>query len=214
MSAKEGIIKFRMEYTPAAPLPAEELRELNAWRRILVMLKLLGQDPTRYSGWGFGNVSRRLEPFDAPPEQRRYVITGTQTGAIADLRPEHFVVVTECHPAQNTTVAEGPVQPSSESMTHGAVYAADCDIRWVMHVHSPEIWRNAAALGLPITDPAIPYGTPEMSAAVLGLFATTDVCEQRIFSMGGHEDGIVSFGRTAEEAGIALLSILAKALYV
>ena len=213
MSTTEGIIKFRLEYTPAAPLPAQQLRELNAWRKMLVMLKLIGQDPERYAGWGFGNISCRLEPFDAPPELRRYVITGTQTGEIADLRPEHFVVVTECHPAQNTTVAAGPIKPSSESMTHGAVYAADPQIRWVMHVHSPHIWRAAERLGIPVTDPSIPYGTPEMSAAVLKLFETTAVAERRIFSMGGHEDGIVSFGQTAEEAGVALLSVLAKALY-
>lgn len=213
MSTTEGIIKFRIEYTPTGPLPDDELRELNAWRKILVMLKLLGQDPTRYAGYGFGNISHRLEPYDASPEQRRYVITGTQTGHIADLGPEHFVVVNECHPAANMTVAEGPIKPSSESMTHGAVYAADPEIRWVMHVHSPEIWRNAARYGIPTTDASIPYGTPEMSAAVLALFDATDVAERRIFSMGGHEDGIVSFGRTAEEAGIALLSTLAKSLY-
>ena len=29
--------------------------------------------------------------------------------------------------------------------------------------------------------------------------------------MGGHEDGIVAFGRSAEEAGQAVLSVLARA---
>jgi hypothetical protein len=35
--------------------------------------------------------------------------------------------------------------------------------------------------------------------------------ERLIFSMAGHEDGIVVFGRTAEEAGQALLVNLAAA---
>jgi hypothetical protein len=32
-----------------------------------------------------------------------------------------------------------------------------------------------------------------------------------IFAMGGHEDGLVAFGRTAEEAGTVLLRALARA---
>lgn len=213
MATKEGIIKFQMKYQEAPPLPADALRELNAWRKILVLLKLLGQDPGRYAGWGFGNISCRLEPFSAPPTQRSFVITGTQTGDIADLGPEHFVKICECYPAQNLTVAEGPVRPSSETMTHAAVYALDSRIRWVMHGHSPHIWHGAARLGIPTTDVAVPYGTPEMSAEVARLYRTSDMRKRRIFSMGGHEDGICSFGRTAGEAGAVFLAALAESIY-
>lgn len=208
----EGIVKFQAHFTLAAPLPPHETAEISAWRRILIWLQLLGQTPERYEGYGFGNISRRLPPFNAPPEFRRFVITGTQTGGVVDCGPEHYVVIEECHPPRNMVIAVGPARPSSETMTHGAVYAADSRIRWVMHGHSPHIWRNAARLGLPTTDGSIPYGTPEMSAEVLRLFRTTDVRRRRIFVMGGHEDGVVSFGRTAEEAGHALLDALARAL--
>jgi ribulose-5-phosphate 4-epimerase/fuculose-1-phosphate aldolase len=150
----------------------------------------------------------------ASPTRRGFVITGTQTGGVIDAQPEHYVTVKECYPARNLVVAEGPVRPSSESMTHGAIYAQDSRIRWVMHGHSPHIWRNAAALSIPITDATVPYGTPEMSAEVARLFRATDVRRQRVFSMGGHDDGVVSFGRTAEEAGAALLNSLAKSLIV
>lgn len=213
MSHEEGVIKFQMHYTAAPPLPAEAVRELNAWRKILVLLKFIGQDPARYEGYGFGNVSCRLEPWDAPASARRFLITGTQTGEVEDLGPEHFVVVAECHPEQNLTVAEGPVRPSSESMTHGAVYAMDENIRWVLHAHSPHIWYAAQRLGIPITRADVQYGTPEMSDEVCRLFEESDVRQRRIFSMGGHEDGIVSFGRTAEEAGDVLLAALAASLY-
>jgi hypothetical protein len=98
-------------------------------------------------------------------------------------------------------------------MTHGAVYALDSRIRWVMHGHSPHIWHAAARLGLPTTDAAVPYGSPEMSAEVGRLWRSSDMRSRRIFSMGGHEDGIVTFGRSASEAGQTLVDALAACLY-
>ncbi len=146
-----------------------------------------------------------------PEHQPRFAITGTQTGGISDLTPDHYVVVTACYPEENRLVAEGPIRPSSESMTHGTLYQLDDQIRWVMHGHSPHIWRNAAALDLPMTTD-VPYGTPAMAAEVRRLFQETDLPAVKIFGMAGHEDGIVSFGRTAEEAGFVLLGYLARAL--
>jgi hypothetical protein len=98
-------------------------------------------------------------------------------------------------------------------MTHGAVYALDSRIRWVMHGHSPEIWRAATRLHIPTTDAAVAYGTPEMSEEVARLWRESDMRRQRLFTMGGHEDGVVSFGRTASEAGQVLLDALAASLY-
>jgi hypothetical protein len=114
-------------------------------------------------------------------------------------------------PAENRIVATGPIRPSSESLTHGVLYDLDDSLRYVLHAHSPALWRAAPALGLPITDPAIPYGTPEMAEEVRRLFRASDVAARRIFSMGGHEDGIVAFGVTAQAAGLLLLTALAAA---
>ncbi len=199
---QEGVIKFQLDFTPAPAVA--DVGELNAWRDWLYERELLGQDPLRYEGYGFGNVSRRLTPAEMPPgaspEARAFVISGTQTGSLAHLGPEHYAVVLACFPAENRVVAEGPIQPSSESMTHGTIYAVDAAIRFVMHVHSPEIWRHADALGLPTTRADVPYGSPAMADEVRRLFAETDVAAQRIFAMAGHEDGVVSFGVTAREA--------------
>lgn len=208
---QEGVIKFNLEFREAPPLPAAELREINAWRRILFLLRLTGQDPSRYDGLGYGNISQRLEPYDAPPEQRRFVISGTQTGGLAELGPEHYTAVLESHPEENRLVAEGPLRPSSESLTHATLYTLDASLRCVMHAHSPEIWRHAVALGLPCTDPAAAYGTMEMAAETRRLMRDATVRAGGIFIMGGHEDGVVSFGRTAEEAGTVLLHLLARA---
>ena len=212
MSKQEGVIKFQLDFTPAPPLPAHELAVINHWRALLYQHKLIGQDPARYGGYGYGNLSVRLAPYDAPPALRRFIISGSQTGDLAELGPEHYTVVTECHPAENRLVATGPIRPSSESLTHGAVYALDPAIRVVLHAHSPEIWHAASALAIPTTDATVAYGTPAMATEVARLYATTDLAQRRIFSMGGHEDGIVSFGETAEVAGQVLLDALAAAL--
>ncbi|HEY7746171.1 MAG TPA: class II aldolase/adducin family protein [Desulfuromonadales bacterium] len=211
MAQQEGVIKFDLVFTEAPPLPYAALREINAWRKVLYLLRLTGQDPTRYGGLGYGNISQRLEPYDAPPELRRFVISGTQTGGLAELDAGHYTTVLESWPEANRLVAEGPIRPSSESLTHGALYALDAGLRFVMHAHSPEIWRHAAVLGIPCTDPAAAYGTPEMAAETRRLFRDEAVRAGGIFAMGGHEDGLVAFGRTAEEAGTVLLHVLARA---
>jgi ribulose-5-phosphate 4-epimerase/fuculose-1-phosphate aldolase len=211
MTQQEGVIKFELEFRAAPPLPDAALREINAWRKVLYLLRLTGQDPARYDGLGYGNISQRLEPFDAPPERRRFIVSGTQTGGLAELGPGHYTTVLESYPEANRLVAEGPIRPSSESLTHGALYALDAGLRFVMHTHSPEIWRHAVALGIPRTDPGAAYGTPEMAAETKRLFSDETVRVGGIFAMGGHEDGLVAFGRTAEEAGRVLLCALARA---
>lgn len=211
MTKQEGVIKFQLDFTPAPPLPAPDLALINHWRAILYQHQLIGQDPARYGGYGYGNLSVRLAPYDAPPTRRGFIISGSQTGDLAELGPEHYARVTACYPAENRIVASGPIRPSSESLTHGATYALDPAIRVVLHAHSPEIWLNAAALAIPVTDALVPYGTPAMAAEVARLYTETNLAQQRIFSMGGHEDGIVAFGESAEEAGQSLLAALAAA---
>jgi hypothetical protein len=66
-------------------------------------------------------------------------------------------------------------------------------------------------LRLPTTNPNVPYGTPEMARETHRLFRSTALPDLQILAMGGHEDGIVVFGRTAEEAGQILLRSLARA---
>lgn len=168
-------------------------------------MQMIGQTPTRYDGYGCGNISQRLLADT-------FVINGTQTGGIEDLLPKHYATILSCHPEQNRVVAKGPTKPSSESMTHEVVYAQDSTIHWVFHVHDPHIWRQATKLHIPTTHASVPYGTPEMSVEVERLFAESDVRERKIFSMGGHEEGIATFGSSAEEAGDVLLNFLAASL--
>ena len=72
-------------------------------------------------------------------------------------------------------------------------------------------WQRAAALRLPTTDPSIGYGTPEMAQAVLQLYGGSALEATRILVMGGHEDGVIVFGYSAEQAGETLIRNLARA---
>lgn len=210
MSEKDGIIKYQLDFTQTEPLPFEQLSELNAWRKMMYELQLLGQSPYRYGGYGFGNISRRIPPFDGSV-QPRFIITGTQSGFLRNLTAEHYTTVLECYPEQNKLVGAGPVKPSAESLTHGTVYALDDTVRSVLHVHSPHIWRLADRLGLPQTSPDAPYGSPEMAAEVVRLFAETNVRERRIFAMAGHEDGLVAFGSSIADTSAVVVAMLARA---
>lgn len=224
MQEREGVIKFDLRFLPAPPLPFSKLRELNAWRAILNRLDLIGQTADRYDGLGFGNLSQRLSPSQhfagspAPLHGRGtclpspFVITGTQTGHLRDLDQHHYAIVTAADVQANHIAAHGPIAPSSESLTHAMLYCVDEAVQFIFHVHSPQIWRNAARLGMPVTDPGVAYGTPAMAEEVLRLSTHTAAWRQGIFAMGGHEDGIIAFGKTAEETGIILLRNLAQAM--
>jgi ribulose-5-phosphate 4-epimerase/fuculose-1-phosphate aldolase len=206
---EEGVIRFDLEFTGAPPVTIPGLDELNAWRHILRQLGLIGQDSERYSGYGFGNLSRRLPPFDAPENHRPFVISGSQTGHLTELSADGFATVSAYDASFNRVVASGPIKPSSESLTHGYVYNVNNDIRVILHVHSREIWQCASRLNLPSTDAHVPYGTPAMAQEVERLFEDVDHIETGVFVMGGHEDGVIAFGRTVDEAGSVLVRALA-----
>lgn len=206
---QEGVIKFQLDFAEAPPASGEQIVEINAWRRILCRLGMIGRDPDRYGGYAFGNISRRLP--EAGP-LCRFLVSGTQTGGLDELGPEHYAEVLDCDVDANRLSARGPIRPSSEALTHAAVYVRDRQIRFVMHAHCPEIWRRAGDLSVPTTSPQAAYGTPEMAAEVARLFKYSDVRQRGIFAMGGHEDGVVSFGASAGQAGEALVDCLARAL--
>jgi ribulose-5-phosphate 4-epimerase/fuculose-1-phosphate aldolase len=108
--------------------------------------------------------------------------------------------VDAAYPKENRLVSRGPIQPSSESLTHAVVYAQDPAIRAVLHAHHKPIWLAAKRLGIPSTAADVAYGTPEMAAETARLFRETDVRQVGMYAMAGHKDGIVSFGETTEQA--------------
>ena len=97
-------------------------------------------------------------------------------------------------------------------MTHGVLYDADPAIRYVFHGHSPVVWEQAWALDILVTDPAVDYGTPAMCREVERLLRDSAVARGRVLVMGGHRDGVLAFGETAEEAGQTLINLLSRAV--
>ncbi len=210
----EGVIKFSAEHEQRPLEPhrhAELVCKLVAWREVMAVTQLVGQDPARYGGAGYGNVSARIGPPSSPRGQRAMIITGTQTGGVAAVGFDHFCVVERYDIERNRVVSHGPIMPSSETMTHGAIYDLSPHIRVVLHAHTPLIWRRAAALRIPTTPPEVPYGTPEMARAVQELWRSSGLSERRILAMGGHEDGIIVFGADCETAGQIMIAYLARA---
>lgn len=204
MTEREGVIKFELIFHPGpAPAP-EQLIELEAWRTLFKRLGLLGQDPCRYQGLGFGNLSRR------GAADGTFIISGTQTGALEQLAPGDYATVTRCEPLHNRIEAHGSLRPSSEALSHGILYQSDPRIDWVMHLHSPEIFAACDRLGLPATDPQAPYGSPAMATEIRRLAPTAGW--PGLLVMGGHADGILAFGNDATATGLLVVRTLAAAL--
>jgi L-ribulose-5-phosphate 4-epimerase len=194
MTEQEGVVKFQLNHS-ARPLQGVDVEELVHWRSVLMRQGMIGADPKRYDGYGFGNMSRRTDDG--------FLITGTQTGERDVLSLEDFAEVTHSDLSANSVTSVGATAPSSESLTHAAVYLCSELITYVFHVHSPHIWLARDRLSIQSTASSIPYGTPEMAKAV------TDIVRQDsgIFCMSGHEDGVVGYGDSAEQIVTSLLSL-------
>jgi len=212
---EEGVIRFRAHHRPVPLDPQGHgavAQPLISWRNRLHGAGLVGRDPKRYAGVGFGNLSGRLPPFPGLPGVRPFLITGTQTSGLPSVNLGDLCVVNQYDPKYNWVESFGLVRPSSESMTHGVLYDADPAIRYVFHGHSPVVWEQAWALDILVTDPAVDYGTPAMCREVERLLRDSAVARGRVLVMGGHRDGVLAFGETAEEAGQTLINLLSRAV--
>lgn len=210
MTEKDGVIKFDLKLKKSAHLPKDVVDEIQGWRKLLYLIGLIGQDEKRYGGAGYGNVSQRIK-YPSTEGVPEFVITGSQTGGLPDLEDRHYVLIRGCDAANNLVVAEGLIAPSAETFTHETIYLLDGSANWVMHVHSPDIWKNRTELGLLCTIEGASYGTQELAGDVRRLFAEEKLKEKRIFAIGGHEDGIISFGPTGSDAGEVLIGTLVRA---
>ena len=203
----EGTIRFAYGLRELTrPVDPDVIAELNAWRHILFDLRLVGQDADRYDGFGFGNLSAR-----DPEDPDAFIVTSSQTGHIPSLGLEHYVRVAAANIERFWVDAQGTLPPSSESLTHAAMYASDPRVRFVFHIHSPEIFGCIDDLRMPATSAAVQYGTPQMAAAVSALFEK-HVSRPIVFASRGHEDGIFACGQTSRDTGALLVTALAKAL--
>lgn len=183
-------VKFTYQRARLDIAPFGGFAELNACRRKLLEQRLIGVDA---KGIGFGNLSIR------DGVSRNFYITGSATGGLPELTPTDCVRVVACDFARNCLRYEGAAIPSSESLTHAAIYKSDPSTSAVIHCHDSVLWR-ALLDRVPTTSRAVAYGTPEMVYEIMRLFEETDVRSRKILVMAGHEGGIVTLGQNFEEA--------------
>ncbi len=183
---EEGVIKYKGTWLKK-DLPAGNwFEELDEARDRMFRKKLIGCNA---DGIGYGNISMRFH-------QNQFIISGSGTGVMEELKPEHYTLVTNFDFDQNALTAEGPVMASSESLTHAMIYLTRPDVNAVIHVHHIELWKKLLKTH-PSTSELVPYGTPEMAREIHRLLSTS---EHGLFAMGGHEEGIISCGRSLVEA--------------
>lgn len=191
----EGYIKYHCHWSLAPPVSPQPVQEFNRWRDKLYQLGLIG---AYENGIGFGNISIR----DSLPGQ--LIVSGTQTGHLPTLSPEHYTRVTGFDLEQNSLSCAGPIKASSESLTHAAVYAANAEVNAVIHIHHLQLWQQLMNR-VPTTSPDCAYGTPEMAKEVFRLFTQKNLAQERILVMSGHSEGIITFGEDLDAAGAVLM---------
>ncbi len=193
----EGYIKFQCDWAKKEiQIPAEVFENLEKCRSELHGLGLIGMYP---NGTGFGNISVKNSLGS-------FYITGSSTGKYSSLETKHYAEVLSYNFAENWLSCVGVTKASAESLTHAAVYEAIPEVRAVVHVHCLWLWKKLLNI-CPTTSAAIEYGTPEMAIAVRELATETATQECKIIVMGGHEEGILAFGRNLEEATTEIIKI-------
>ena len=194
-----SVIKFKCVFVKGYAQNKQLISELLIARNKLFEMGLIGVNS---DGFGVGNVSIR-HPMISRNEVN-FVITGSQTSGIdpKDINENHFVLVNDYDLGRNKLYGYGPIKPSSESMTHAAIYECDKNIQCVIHIHNLKLWQNTLNK-LPTTDISAKYGTPEIAYAVKRLWNERKnemKYNLKVCVMGGHEQGLLSWGNSINEA--------------
>jgi L-ribulose-5-phosphate 4-epimerase len=183
-------VKFAYECVRPNVPAFKQLAQLNECRRKLCELHLLGVDS---NGIGFGNLSVR------DGATGNFYVTGSATGGLPELTFAHCVRVVAYDFEKNSVRYEGCAIPSSESLTHAAIYQFDPTACAVIHCHDCVLWATLLDR-VPTTSRIAAYGTLQMVNEIIRLFNVSDVRTRKIFVMAGHEGGIVAFGENLEDA--------------
>ena len=146
-----------------------------------------------------GNVSLRLEGDE---KEGLIAVTPASTD-YETMTPEDIVIVD-----YDVDVIEGDAVPSSESLTHVAVYKARSDISAVIHTHS--IYASVLAVAgvplPPILDELVAYLGGPVEVAEYGFPSSEDLGEKVIQAMGERNavfirnHGVLAAGRDMPDA--------------
>jgi ribulose-5-phosphate 4-epimerase/fuculose-1-phosphate aldolase len=196
----DGIIKYTIEHKIADTPLFSGYAQLEALRTRLFTLGLIGEK----NGIGYGNLSMRYEGG------KSFFITATQTGRKPTLSREYYTYISDYDFSTFKVISQGSHKPSSEALSHAMIYAIDKRIDTVIHIHSLALWKFMKSKNYLAT--TAEYGTAEMVDEIAGLFRDLDPVMNNAFVMKGHEEGIITFGRSVEEAELALYNVMQKYL--
>jgi len=192
----DGVIKYSIEHQRQGTPLFSGYEQLEALRTRLFTLGLIGEK----DGIGYGNLSMRHEG------SKSFFITATQTGRKQTLSREYYTYISDYDFNTFKIISQGTHKPSSEALSHAMIYAIDDRITTVIHIHSLALWKFMKAKNNLFT--TAEYGTADMAEEISGLYDNLDPMTNNAFVMKGHEEGIITFGKSVEEAELALYSIM------
>jgi hypothetical protein len=203
---KEGIVKFNFSHKQKESITKKEIEPLNNIRKQLREWSLLGVYPADHPKnpkTGYGNISKRVSN-----NKRRFIITGTQTSDKKKLTVEDYCRIISYSIKKGTVDSEGLSMPSSETLTHAAVYDAQSDINFVCHVHNKIIWKNYKELELKTIPKEATFGSLKLAKEIRKFYQEHDGTE--VVIMLGHEEGILLGSKKKEDILDELQVLLMK----
>ena len=185
----DGVVKYSLIFTEDTnAVKFEDISELEECRKRLYDIGLIG---AYHNGIGFGNISTKSDIG--------FLITSTQTGHLSRLDENHYSKVDKVNIKAFTTYAKGSTKPSSEAITHEAIYRLDKNIKAIIHIHNEKLWQYMIDNNYKTTK-NVPYGSPQMVESVIEIYQTKEDLRDNIFAMKGHFEGVFAFGETIKEA--------------
>ncbi|MCD4832898.1 MAG: class II aldolase/adducin family protein [Bacteroidales bacterium] len=196
IKSDEGYIKFNLNWEEKSfDFSDKDFHEINSCRQKLYEAGFIGAYP---DGIGFGNLSVRYN-------KNQFIISGSATGNFKNLSKNHFALVKDFDISKNNIQYVGLTKASSESLSHAAIYNSNSEVNAVIHIHHKGMW-NTYLNDLPTTDKKAEFGTPEIAIELAKLANLPS----GIIIMGGHPEGIISYGKTIEKAYNILIEYFNK----
>lgn len=199
----EGYIKYKLTFIKKDKpiIDLDQIKELNSYRNEAFKHKLIGyyfDNHPETPNVGYGNISQRYTT------DGQFLISGTKTGKSNEMTADEWPLVIDYNINENHVYAKGVVQPSSESMTHAAIYEVAKDVNFILHIHNLELWTHASVdhekKGFYSTPADITYGTPEMAKAIQKIYLENkEKSYYKPVVMLGHKEGLIMWGPKGED---------------
>lgn len=190
---QESYIKFNCEHLAKDILFPDDIDDLIELGKTLKALGHIGKiDETM----GYGNISY------CSSDGNIYISAST-TGTFATYEKKHFCRILDFDIESNYVKSEGFLPASSETMSHIAVYQSLNDIRFVVHIHSKQLWEKY--LNIEITsNKGVKYGTKEMYYEIVRLLNSNP--DSNMLVMGGHRDGLMFWHKNIDSLKTTLFT--------